>query len=200
MRDNPKFIKCEPDDPQRCTSSGQGGSGQCNYLSLQGMIERGLYENVKNWDVEKLTCCPRCNSTQLKTVKRQAMHDYRLGKWQGRVSEFGESERVKTLRGEIGVLRMVMEETLQKCETHDDLMIWSNKIIMLASKIESLVFTCAKLEDRLGLVMDKNEILSFANKVVDVVTKQLNIHFPEHDEKRDMVIESVGHSLVDELK
>ncbi len=63
---------------------------------------------------------------------------YKLAVYQNRVDEFKDHSKVKSLRDEIGILRMTLETVINRCKDNTDLMIASNKISDLIMKIENM--------------------------------------------------------------
>lgn len=165
ISDRTKLIQVESNNEFRCEGPGSGGESQCRYMSLQGMATLGLVpqNDVKN--------CPKHGS--LAHINRRAVHDLRLAQWQARLDQFAESDKVKSLRGEIGVLRILLEQSMNQCRTEKDLLMNSGKISDLVVKIEKLVASCHRLETNLSMVLDRNELVKIANNIVIVVNNHV---------------------------
>lgn len=119
--------------------------------------------------------------------EKKALSNYRLTKWQARLEDKTSQSEIKSLRDEIGILRVLMEETLNKCLTDMDLILQSSKIADLAMKIEKLVASCHKLEGSMGKLMDKSAILQFAAEIVEIIGREL-----EGDETK---ISAIGEQI-----
>lgn len=145
-----------PDDPKRC--KGVGAHGQCPYEAMPGFEY----------------CARHGNNTEMRKQEMEEMRNYRLAKWQARLNQFADHPKVKTLREEIGILRMLLEETMNRCNDADDLFLLSNKISELVSKVERVVISCHKLEQSSGQVLDKTAVLSFAAQVVEIISNHVN--------------------------
>lgn len=145
--------KVEADDPKRCQSGGR--TGQCPYARIEGSeyCVRHAGPNAKQKTVEK------------------AKNAYRLSKWQGRVNEFAEDSEVKSLRGEIGITRMLLEEIVNQCTDTTSLMMYSGKIADLVTRIEKLVSACHRLEERTGMLLDKGAALHLAGVIVEIIAE-----------------------------
>lgn len=135
----------EENDPNRC--QGVGPNGQCWCVALP---------NTK-------FCNFHTGGDRTASLKR----NYRLKQWQARVNEFADNSQVKNLREEIGVLRMLLEEMLAKCNSATDLMLHSQKIIQLVAQIEKLVVSCHKLEAATGILLDVDQVLRFADNFLE---------------------------------
>ena len=140
------------DDPRRCQAV--TATGQCNLTAVEG----GTY------------CIIHGGVGQVNRQKREATKNYRLTQWRARVADFSESSDVKSVREEIGILRLLMEETINRCATTTDLLLQSALISDLVSRIERTVSTCHKLESQMGQLMDKQAILRFASRVSEGLT------------------------------
>lgn len=184
-----KMVKCEPDDPYRCQGGGTSGEGQCPFLSLAGLV---AYEKMEPFDGhETVDRCPKCGGHSKKNkIERERVHAYRLQTWQERMGEFAEDERVKSLRGEIGILRLLIESVIQRCKTQADLVLYSGRISDLVTRTEKLVVSCDKLETSMGMVMDRTAALAFASQVVDIISAHVE------DAK---VIDAISSGIIDAL-
>lgn len=163
-----QFVRCEPDDPNRCQSTGQ--HGQCTYKAEEG----------KQY-------CPRHLACTRTAERKNKVRQYNLTKWQNRVEQFADHESVKSLRDEIGIVRMMLENVLNQCKDEHDLMLQSNIISNLASQIEKLVSSCHKLEESTGLLLDKNAALALGEKIVNVIS----IHVQDADS-----IEKIANDII----
>lgn len=136
--------------------------------------------------------CPRHGGpSQKKAQDTKRANQYRLTVWQNRLDEFTESDTVKSLRDEIGILRIVLEEMMNKCHDKNELLMYSAKISDLASKIEKLVTACDRLERNMGEMLDKPTALKFAASVVDIIGR----HVDDVD-----VLDKISHEILEELR
>lgn len=140
---------------ERCTAV--GATGQCPYKV-----------------VESTDKCQRHGGTKLIASKeKQKSHDYRLEVWQNRVDEFAASDKVTTLAGEIAILRMLLEETLNSCTSTSDLVIYSPRIADLATRIERLVLSFDKVTTKTSNLLTKGAALNLGAQIVDIITKHV---------------------------
>lgn len=186
-----RLVEAEPSDPMRCQGPGSGGEGQCRYLSVQGLKRDGHLEDVDERDIEGAVNCPKHGGRHTVAANgKQRLYDYRLEVWQNRLDEFTESENVKSLRGEIGVLRLVIQSVLEQCRTPADLVMYSTKISDLVMKVERVVRSCDRLESNMGMLLDQAAALIFASQVVDIIQK----HVPD-DEAVDQISNGIINAL-----
>ena len=147
------LVRVSPDDPNRCQAKGQ--KGQCPFRSVEGT-----------------KYCARHSGKSKQTRQNQEyISNYRLQQYQHRLEELGSSEQSKSLRDEIGILRMTLENILNNCETPHAFLLNAGKISDIATKIEKVVATCSRLEQSYGLVLDKTAVSTLANKIVDIIHK-----------------------------
>lgn len=153
---------------ERCEATVK--SGQCPYKKARGTNHCEMHgansgENARRVEVAR---------------------NYRLQRWQQRVGELADNQSIKSLREEVGILRMLLEEMLNQCETSLDLLLYSQKMSDLVMKIEKLVTSCDKLENRMGLLLDKNSVLQLAATYVQII----NNYVPDPD-----IIESISQEM-----
>ena len=150
-----KLVHCEPDDPHRCQASQR--NGQCPFRAMEGF-----------------KYCARHGGRLPGMKEKQEVKQYRLQVWQQRLDEFTESDKVKSLRDEIGILRIIMENILNQCHDSGDLLRYSSKISELAAKIEKLVVSCNRLERSMGMMLDKTAALNLASQIVEIIGAHVN--------------------------
>ncbi len=151
-----KLIRVADDDPHRC--QGITKYGQCDFRA---------YENEKY-------CKMHGGTKSYEKTNLEKNRNYRFLKYQDRINHFADNDQVKSLREEIGILRMILEETVNKCKDDVDLLIYSPKITELAIKIEKLVVSCHRLETSLGQTLDKTAILSMATRMVNIISEHIS--------------------------
>ncbi len=154
-----KFERCEPDDPNRCQCS--GAHGQCPFKAQR-----------KN-DSEYFQYCPRHNGSVNISEKTKNIRNYRLTKFQARMEELADNEGIKSLREEIGITRMMLEEILNSCQDGTDIIMASNKISDTVTKIEKLVSSCHRLEQSSGSLLDKPTLMRLADAIVNIIGKHI---------------------------
>lgn len=144
-------------DPRRCQGIVQNGSkaGQCEYKA----VENSLY------------CMMHGGNKAVESNKKNGLKNYRIQQWGERIGELANNPNIKSLTEEIGVLRMLLEETLNKCKTVNDLLIYSDKISSMTEKIQRLVEACHKMEEKSGNLLDRKVIIVIADSIVSIVSE-----------------------------
>lgn len=147
----------QPDHPERCQAV--NNKGQCPNLGLRRENGEGRFEY----------CLAHGGNKQREAAQRAGLRNYRLTKWNARLQQFGDAPEIKSLRDEIGILRLLMEQRLEKCKDAQDLILQSAPISDLVMKIDKVVTSCHKLEGSMGQLLDKQAILQFAQQVIGIV-------------------------------
>ena len=152
-----KIIKVAEDDPRRC---------QCTTTQYGQCMNKAVTDS--NF------CICHGGVHAIKKRNNAAMRNYVLTKFQARIERHKEAPDIKSLRDEVAILRMLMEERLNHCADDLDLILQSGPISDLVMKIDKLVNSCHKLEGSLGQLLDKQAVLQFASQVIDVITRNLD--------------------------
>lgn len=96
---------------------------------------------------------------------------YRLGRYQQRVQELKDDSEIRSLKNEIGILRMLIEDRFQRCDDDVSLQIHSAAIADMLMKVEKLVSSCIRSEKALGELLDKGQIVQFGQEVVEIISE-----------------------------
>lgn len=158
-------------DPNRC--QGNDIHGQCMFMAKHGF-----------------KYCAKHNAAGAAAVIRKEIRNYRLTQWQARMEEFADNDKVKSLREEIGILRILLEENFNKCQSAMDIVLYSGKISDLVLKIEKLVVSCHRLEQSTGLLLDKSAIINLANNIILIIANNV---------KDDRIISVVSDQILDTI-
>lgn len=148
--DSTNLQRVEADAPNRCQAI--TNMGQC-VLAIKPGLKRhcAVHAHYEQADIN------------------QANRLYNLTKYKERVDQVADHHEVKSLREEIGITRILLERIWNTCEDDTDLQINAGRISDLVTKIEKLVTSCQRLEERRGMLLDKSAVLQFANLVVKVL-------------------------------
>lgn len=157
MTDNNKFPfeQTYEDDPNRC--QGITGNGQCTLKALDG----------------SKFCAAHGGNRALETKKKESLSTYRLTKWQVRLGEMSGHDRLKNLADEIGILRILMEELINKTDDKLGLIQYAPQIADLAMKICKLVEACTKLDRLLSQYISKNDAVQLGMEIVTIISNEI---------------------------
>jgi len=155
MIENKFEMVDDPADPNRCQGI-NSGKYQCLYKAVEGT---------------KFCARHSAGTMQKKAEAKQAEYNYQLNRYRSRVIEFAENPKVKNLRDEVGVLRLLLETIVNRCNDDTNLMIYAGKISELVMKIDKVVTSCHSIEAKTGQVLDKTTVVNLAEGVVQILTK-----------------------------
>jgi len=138
----------------RCEGSSQT-EGQCPFLKIEG----------SNY------CIRHGGHNVAVAAKKAATRNYQLTRWKTRVHDLADNDSIKSLREEVGILRMVMETMLNHCEDATDILLYSARLADLTMKIDKLVNSCDKMESKMGLLLSKDSVLQLAGTFVEIINR-----------------------------
>lgn len=118
-------------------------------------------------------CSIHGGKVQAKSNEKKAIRNYILTQWQARIEQFADNDSIKSLREEIGILRLVMENKLNLIKTPSELLQYSGPIQDTALRIKEIVLACHKIEAATGQLLDKQALLDFANSVVTIISSYI---------------------------
>jgi len=142
---------------ERCEGTSQT-TGQCPFCKTEGT----------NY------CVRHGGFIAVQKKQREGLRNYRLTKWKNRVGDLADSDGIKSLREEIGILRVMIEEMLNQCNDATDLLLYSSRMADLVMKVEKLVVSCDKMEGKMGLLLSKDSVLQLASEYVEIINKHVN--------------------------
>lgn len=149
------------DDRHRCQATNV--QGQCRLRAVQ--LPTGDFASY---------CAVHGGTSQQKAAERESLRNYQLDRWKAKLLSKTNSPDIKSLRDEIGILRVILEERLNKCEDAHDLILQSGPISDMVMKIDRVVNSCHKLEGAMGLLLDKSAILQFAQQVIQILSNHVD--------------------------
>ena len=174
------------DHPERC--QGVGSNGQCWHRRVEGSEFCGMHGGNRAGEA----------------TREKAVNLYRLERFKDRVDDFATNPKVKGLREDIGILRMVLEMTLNRCKDENDLIMFSPKISELIMKIEKVVSSAHRLESNMGELLDKMAAMQLGEEIVQLITSGISEYtqkvialVPEENKKK--VMEIMESDLIDTI-
>lgn len=149
------------DDPYRC--QGTSKYGQC--------LNRIVQDAAGNYLGQK--CMMHGGSFALRKSKQEAQFQYRLGQYQNRFKDFATNPGIVSLREEIAVLRVMLEERMCKMTDDFSFVTHAGPVADLTSRIERLVRTCATLEEKSGVTLTKQQVEEIGDKIFDIMVTRV---------------------------
>ena len=119
--------------------------------------------------------CPLCGGINVETLEEKAnRNNYRIAKWKTRLLEFSDNEHISSLREEVGLLRIMIEERMNICKDSTDLMFQSQSISDLIMKVEKVVTSCQRLENTLKTTLNKQGAIQLAQEFITIISNNIN--------------------------
>lgn len=148
-----KWLRVEADDPRRC--QGVGNGGQCPFKAAEGS-----------------EFCPKHGANK-QTIKIQQAQKrlYNLSQWQKQLDEQVDNPNIKSLREEIGIMRVMLQQRFDMAKSAGELVLISGSVSEMISKIGKLVQSCHKIEIDLGQLLDKTQASQLAQETVAIISK-----------------------------
>ena len=150
------ITKAEPDSPTRC---------QCTNKQGQCRNESAPHSNF---------CLAHGGNKGQESHDAKNLRNYRRGKWIQAIHGHADASGLKNLCEEIGILRVIMQERLDSCNNAVELICQSQQIADLVMKIEHVVMSCHKLDDKLKRVVDRSQLLQFASETIDIIASVID--------------------------
>ncbi len=147
--------RVKEDDPRRCQAQ-----KHCQYEAMEGS-----------------KYCAACGGTnELKSIEAKELKNYRLTQVRFRESlnRFTENDNLKSLREEIAILRMLMEERLNSIQSPIEILAHTHTISDLTLKIEKLVSSCDKIDKAMGNYLDKAALVQLGMEIVGIITNNIS--------------------------
>lgn len=169
-----------PGHPDRCKAA--AGKNQCPNLSVE--LPDGRFGD---------RCLAHGGNKQQEAAAAQGMRNYRLTKWQARLERHASSPQIKSLRDEVGLLRMILEERLNQIDDAQGLLLQSHTIADMVSRIERAVLACQKVESMTGQMLDKQDVAEFGSRIISII----HSHVKDADQLRS-ISEEILHLVTSE--
>ena len=145
-----------------------GDPEQCQAMNYQ----QGIQCRFKSEPASKF-CIMHGGHGSAESIRVADFNQYRFRKYQARHKEFTDSAKLRSVDEEIGVLRMVLEEIVNMCESSMDLMLYSQKISDLVRDITKCVIVSDKLATKAGMLIGRQEAMVIGNRVVDILATHI---------------------------
>lgn len=186
MGDYPLVKVDRADHPERCQSVYK--DGQCWHCRVEGSDYCGMHGGNRAGEAKK----------------KKDIRLYQLAKFQTRVDDFATNPKVKGLREDIAILRMLLETTMNRCNDSAELIMFSPKISELIMKIEKVVSSAHRLESNMGELLDKMAAMQLGEEIVQLIsggiteyTQKVIALVPE--DKQAQIKEILESELVDAI-
>jgi hypothetical protein len=181
--------EAHPDSKYRCQGRGQGPEPQCRFLSMEGLVVDGSNPYEHDEDIAKgVDRCPKCGGkAQVEKNRKQQVNRYRIKCLEEDLKQQAESGQIKDLRSEVGLSRALLQRllnTLGEAINSPTIFAYSSQLERMIARIESLVLSCQKLEEKTGNNLTVEEAVQYAQRLAAVIDK-----FVPEDQKEQAYLE-----------
>lgn len=160
------FETVEDDSPDRC--QGMTDKGQCHQKRVMGEDDS---------DKGSEFCIMHGGSAATRKKNKKDLRSYYLRLWGAEARQVHNPEFLKSLRDEIVILRMMLQNIInEKIDSSTSLILMSGKIIQIIGEIRSTVESCNKLEKSTGELLDLQTLFQFGDEVITLITEVLDGH------------------------
>jgi hypothetical protein len=164
MSDDSKHIpvRCEPDDPRRCQAN--VSHGQCPFLAVP-----------PNQNGQGGKYCPIHTSSFSQNDKgvHGGLYNFNRTEVLSRLQTFKNHPDSRALAIELGLLRLILEQTVNKCDAYD-LLGQSAQISVMVDKIRDTLIANVKLEQKVGDLLSIEQVITIAQALYGVVCEHIN--------------------------
>ena len=137
--------------------------------------------------------CKPCRNKKRNPEPRQ--YQLNNARFRQRQGEFGEHEALLSLRDEIALVKILIEERYNLIKNDSDLMVACGPLNTLFLTLERLVKSCNSLEKSLGNLLSKSALITFAGEVITIVADEIS-HLPEYEELVDRISDRLIEATV----
>lgn len=162
----------DANDPDRCQATIPGG--QCQKLAIPG--KKCCQTHARR--VDPLRCYVLTNKTIGDTARRHAGAD-----------------EIKSLRDEIALMRALVELRLNAINGEVEMIASAPGIQQMILGIEKLVSACHTMEIKLGNLLDKNALITLAQKIITIIDTEIGPDVTNRDE----IIGRIGEQILDSI-
>ena len=158
-------------DPRRCQAS--IGTGQCMMVAVEG----AAYCTIHGHGYKP----PEKGKRQYFLTRAED---------RAKLAAFAEHDDIKSLRDEIALTRMVIEELWNSGNTPAERLNNYGRVNTHILTLEKLVKTCNLIEERLGTLLSKPTLLRIGQQICQVLVNQLS-GLPGYEQMVDALIRDV---------
>lgn len=159
------------DDPNRCQAV--HASLQCPFKAT-GTRFQTITNGEPAWAWNGPMYCPRHGGTTQKTQEStQNIRMYLAARWQEKIGQQAYHPKYKSLREEMGILRMTLERRLDACSDDQSLLLYSGQITELVREIGKLAKVAHVIEKDMGHLLDKTQAEAWVQELLGIIGNYL---------------------------
>jgi hypothetical protein len=112
-------------------------------------------------------------------------------KYRTRYEQIGDHEALRSLRDEVAIAKMMLEETLNNIQTDSEFIASRGELAHQLATVEKLVASMIKMETSLGSLLAKPTVLKIAGEIVQILIDKLK-DIPDHE----FIIDDVSAAIM----
>ncbi len=151
-------------------------SGQCSRQTCEGTNKCPIHTHGDSEKVEKRVY-------RLQNMERRLRHE-----------TLSNHDALRSIREEVAVARMLLEERLNSIKTDADLISACGPINTLLLTIEKLTSSCLKLDKSVGNLLAKPIILKMASDIVAIILEEL-ADLPGHE----LIVDKISERIIETM-
>ncbi len=124
-----------------------------------------------------------------KRLYRLQNHDRRV-----RHATLSDHDELRSIREEVAIARMVLEERLNSIKTDADFIAATGPVNTLLLTIEKLTSSCLKLDTTVGNLLAKPALLKLASDIVSIILDEL-VDLPGHE----IIVDRISERIVETM-
>ena len=164
----------DPADPLRC--KGSAADGQC-----QNQAEPGS------------DFCKAHRGKDSGAAKR--MYLLHKAQWNHRLAELSEHDNLKSLREEIAIVRMLLQERLNLIRNEGDLLSNFGPVQQATLTIERLTKTLFQMEQGLGSLLSKTTVMKLGQSISSIIVEELR-DVPGYEQIVDRINDRIATAIM----
>lgn len=166
----------DPADPNRC--KGNAPDGQCRNVAMDG-LDYCKYHSGSLAKQEKIG---------------QGIYNLSKARYRSRLGELKEHEQIVSLREEIALTRLLIEERFNNIKNDADLLAAYSTVNSLVLTLERLIKTSHHIEQQLGTLLSKPSVLVLGQVLVQIVGEELQ-NVPNYEDVVDRLGTRIFHAI-----
>jgi len=173
------MAKADPARPNRC-----------KYTGDQKQCHRDVVDGYDFCEI---------HSGSTASAKRANTHMYHLDQMKHRekLTRFVEHEEIKSLREEISITRMLIEERFNAIKCESDLLAAIGGLNTLLLTVERLVRSAHAIEQNLGSLLAKSSVLVMGRQIVEIIVEELQ-DVPGYEEIVDRISKRIVQNITEQ--
>ncbi len=144
------------DAPDRCTHH-KPGEGQCPMQSVPNYNRCEVHGGVN----------------QLQINKKQELRAYMANRWRAEIKSNASDSEIKSLREELGIARIMLDQLLNRCKDSHDLLLMSTPIDNMLKTITLIQKNSHLIEKDLNNIITPESLEEFGNALFNIIMEEV---------------------------